>query len=61
MPKKLDLTGQRFSRLVAIKVYEAPIPEKARKWLCICDCGNNKAITTSALRAGSTKKLWMLS
>ena len=39
MAKSVDLTGKRFSRLVAIE----PTKERKRKsivWKCACDCGN---------------------
>jgi len=48
---KIDLTGQRFGRLVAVSI--AGTGEK-RLWLCKCDCGNNKAYPTFQLRAGYT-------
>ena len=42
MPRKLDLTGKKVGRLTAIK----PLPEKGKsvKWLCICDCGNERIV-----------------
>lgn len=39
----IDITGQRFGRLVAIKLIpkeERTWPNKERGWLCQCDCGN---------------------
>lgn len=39
----VDITGQRFGRLVALKLIpkeERPWPNKERGWLCRCDCGN---------------------
>ena len=48
-----DLTGQRFGRLVAVKsIYDGT---GRKKWLCICDCGNEKIIPTRCLTSGSTK------
>lgn len=38
-----DITGQRFGRLVAIKLIpreERTWSNKERAWLCRCDCGN---------------------
>lgn len=38
-----DITGQRFGRLVAIKLIpkeERTWSNKERAWLCKCDCGN---------------------
>lgn len=50
--KKLDLTGQRFGRLIAVSP-----TKKGQKtaWLCRCDCGNEKIIVTASLRNGSTQ------
>lgn len=50
MPKKLDLTGQRFGRLVVIE----PAPNKGRRtqWKCMCDCGNEYIALTDSLRSG---------
>lgn len=53
MPKKLDLTGQRFSRLVVIQeagrdAYRTVL------WRCRCDCGNFTIVKSSHLRHGDT-------
>ena len=47
MPKALDLTGQRFGRLVALS--KAPSRSGKTYWLCQCDCGKQKEIQTSHL------------
>jgi hypothetical protein len=46
--KTLDLTGQRFGRLVAVKRAEK------RKWLFRCDCGEEKAIASFNVKNGTT-------
>ena len=52
MPPFVDITGERFGRLVAI----SPVREGGRvKWLCKCDCGGETITTSSKLRAGHTK------
>ena len=51
MRKRIDISGQRFSKLVAI----ADIGQgtnKTRLWECICDCGNICAIVTGHLISG---------
>ena len=53
MPTKIDLTGQRFGRLVVMN--EAGKRNNFVAWKCRCDCGNEKVITGSSLRNGSTK------
>lgn len=55
MPRKiLDITGQRFGRLVVIKRTDNTAKGKPM-WLCQCDCGNIKAINGSCLVGGMTK------
>lgn len=53
MPKALDITNQRFGKLVAIQ--KAPSKSGKTYWLCKCDCGNEKEIQTSHLTDGRTK------
>lgn len=52
--KSIDLTGQRFGRLVCVK------PTDCRKsqsviWECLCDCGTVKLLTVKKLRSGNTE------
>ena len=54
MGKFVDLTGQRFGRLVVIKL-STPKGEKRPKWLCKCDCGNECAVLGYNLVRGFTK------
>ena len=54
MPKLVDLTNQKFGRLIAIK-RDGKTKLGAIKWLCLCDCGNNTIIVGSQLRNGRTK------
>ena len=59
MGKMIDITGQRFGALVAIK----PLPKDKKdygkstcvKWLCKCDCGNETIVNSSNLRKNHTK------
>lgn len=48
------MIGKRFGRLVVIK-QEDYTKNKTVKWLCKCDCGNEKIIDGSSLRRGLTK------
>lgn len=52
MGKVLDLTGQRFGSLTAIEWTGVSIPTQGRVWLCKCDCGNYREVTTNKLREG---------
>ena len=55
MPNKLiDLTNQRFGRLVVIERTEIG-NAKRPKWLCKCDCGSYKVVSSAHLRHGDTR------
>jgi hypothetical protein len=50
--RKIDLTGQRYGRLVVIRL-AAPAPNSnRRRWLCVCDCGNQAIARVSDIRSG---------
>ncbi len=51
--KKKDLTGKRFGRLTVIRK-DGHLGEKTA-WLCKCDCGNYKRISTDRLTTGKTQ------
>lgn len=53
MGKLIDLTGQRFGRLVVIERAESR--GEQTYWLCQCDCGNILTIKASNLRRGETQ------
>ncbi len=58
MGTAIDLTGQRFGRLVAT---EAVPTERGRHWRCVCDCGSLHVVKTNQLTSGKTKScgcLW---
>lgn len=48
MAKHVDLSGQRFGKLVVIRYLGKS------KWLCQCDCGNTSAPRTDALKEGKS-------
>lgn len=50
--RAIDLTGQRFGRLVAL--YSKSFNGRL-KWFCQCDCGNQVWVNTGGLRNGGTK------
>lgn len=55
--KIIDLTGQKFGRLTAIKRvedYVYPSGDKKTQWLCKCECGNNTIVRASSLKRGTT-------
>lgn len=51
MAKPIDLTGQRFGRLVAIK---KAFSKQGAWWECQCDCGVIRNFVTASLRDGSS-------
>lgn len=51
--RKLDLTGQRFGRLVVLS--EAESKSGHRRWLCQCDCGATTISHQTSLRSGNAK------
>lgn len=58
--RKIDLTDQRFGRLVVRK--EAGRDKGSRLlWLCECDCGIEKIISSWSLRCGRTSSCGCLS
>lgn len=42
MPAPLNITGQRFGKLIALKKVDSR--KGNTYWLCQCDCGNQKEI-----------------
>ena len=52
--RKLDLTGQRFGRLIAIEPAEKSKSGRTR-WLCRCDCGCETIVQTTNLTNGHTQ------
>lgn len=52
--KYIDISGQRFGKLVAI----SPTDKKCgscRVWICKCDCGNTCEVSINSLRTNHTK------
>jgi len=50
---KLDISGKRFGKLTAI--HWDGYQNGNSRWLCRCDCGNEKTILLSNLKQGETK------
>lgn len=53
MPKPIDISGQTFGRLTAIR--RVPTDNYRTKWLCRCKCGVEKEIRLSHLRSGRSR------
>lgn len=54
MGNLIDLTGQRFGRLLVIGRAENTQGRKT-KWICQCDCGKRAAVETANLKSGRQK------
>lgn len=54
MGKAIDITGQRFGRLTALKPTENRNSKGSIMWLCECDCGTIKEICIADLRNKGT-------
>lgn len=59
MGRLIDLTGKRFGRLTVIERHGTKIrginnTVKTPTWRCVCDCGNEKIVTSAELRSGDT-------
>lgn len=53
MPIKRDISGERFGKLVALNYVETI--KRTRRYLCQCDCGNQKILMRKLLVKGDTK------
>lgn len=53
----IDLTGERFGKLLVVekdKPYISPKGKYVTMWKCKCDCGNETTVATQKLRKGHT-------
>jgi hypothetical protein len=56
MPKLIEITGQRFGRLIVIGLEPIRIPPgRQPKWMCLCECGATTFVESSMLRRGRTR------
>ena len=49
-----NITGRKFGKLTVIKRVENTKQGRAR-WLCKCDCGNEKIVEARSLKSKSTQ------
>jgi len=54
VPKFIDLTGQKFGRLVVLR-FISKNNRYHKYWLCRCDCNKKKIIREDSLRSGNTQ------
>lgn len=55
MRKRLDLTGQTFTRLTALRVSHYDRTQRKLFWLCRCECGKEVTVITNSLTRGNTR------
>lgn len=55
MGRLVDLTGQRFGRLVVLERCETVKHGEHVKWLCRCDCGRTVKVASNSLRFDNTQ------
>lgn len=58
MGKPVDLTGQRFARLLVLGEgigTRKPSGKAVRQWLCRCDCGTEVIVSGDALKSKNTR------
>ena len=53
--KPLDLTGQRYGRLVCLTLLDERTKQGSTVWQCKCDCGKLTNVTIENLRGEQTK------
>ena len=59
MPKFLNITGQRFGRLVPLEPLPKTCKHSNKRWLCQCDCGGRTVVASHNL--GRTRSCGCLS
>jgi hypothetical protein len=50
MPGRIDITGHRFVRLVAVRPVGSGPKRVGVQWLCRCDCGQERVVPLKWLR-----------
>lgn len=53
MSARIDLSGQKFGKLTAVK--SVGIRSRSILWECQCECGKTKLVTCTRLRSGTAK------
>lgn len=54
MSRRIDLTGKRFGRLLALEC-AGHTKQGNALWKCACDCGNEVIVRSTSLRSGETQ------
>lgn len=54
-PVKDDLAGRRFERLIVVARSASTSPRGISRWLCHCDCGEQRLVRRDHLLSGNTR------
>jgi len=55
MGKFIDLSGERFGRLVVKSKSKTKIKDQGVIWNCLCDCGRKHKVNTKSIKSGNTR------
>ena len=56
MAVRVDITGNKYGRLTAVKELKRKVAGRNRYyWQCVCDCGGSIAVMRDSLVSGATK------
>ncbi len=53
LPEVVDISGERFGKLVALQCSGFTKSKKLPIWLCLCDCGRMARVASGKLRLGA--------
>lgn len=56
--KTKDITGKRYGKLIVLGFCEYKYSKSGHKncyWNCLCDCGNEKVVSSDSLRSGNVR------
>lgn len=54
MGQFVDLHGQKFGSWTVLSLSERRSASGGRYWLCCCDCGTEREVTSLSLRSGKS-------
>jgi hypothetical protein len=55
LSRSIDITGQRFGRLMALRLTEKGNTSRNQRWLFRCDCGNETEVDKHHVMRGATR------
>lgn len=55
MPAPIDLTGRKFGKITAVRLGAHSASGNNRRWVCVCECGNESLVHARNLLQGMTR------